>query len=167
MIDFQSLLTGVAEPLLINQKSTTGMSSPGGEETGSSEHGERHFLCCSFVGELNRRGRQSALIEACPCPSGTSENSQQHARVIHGWVHRPHQPKVPQGRQNLPKIFKPVQGCANLCKPVQGPRVRGGRLGRVKTGQNPQPCPKLPKANQTYPSPSPGRGEGYLQFKGI
>ena len=37
--------------------------SPGGEETGSSERGERHFLCCSLVGELYR-GHLSALTQA-------------------------------------------------------------------------------------------------------
>jgi hypothetical protein len=52
---------------------------PAGEGRGSSERGERHFLCCSFVGEaesfeielsaaygegeLNHRGRQSTLIK--------------------------------------------------------------------------------------------------------
>src|ERR1700733_3797169 len=67
MIVFQSQLTGVAEPPSFNQRSTTEISSPGGEETGEGElnpreRGERHFLCCSFVGELSHRGRQSALI---------------------------------------------------------------------------------------------------------
>jgi hypothetical protein len=37
MIDFQSQLTGVAEPPFLNQKSAAGMSSPGGEETGEGE----------------------------------------------------------------------------------------------------------------------------------
>jgi hypothetical protein len=49
MIVLQSRSTGEAEPPAINQKSTASMSSPGGEETGE--------------GELNYRGRQSALIE--------------------------------------------------------------------------------------------------------
>jgi hypothetical protein len=76
MIVFQSPPTGVAESPSVNQRSTAGMSSPGGSnerrecrfvccsgvETDSSEHGERHFLCCSFVGELINSGRQSALI---------------------------------------------------------------------------------------------------------
>ena len=48
MIVLQSPWTGAAKPSAINQKSAIGMSSPGGEETGE--------------GELNHRGRQSALI---------------------------------------------------------------------------------------------------------
>src|SRR5580692_5762681 len=134
MIVFQSKMTGVAEPSSVGQRSTKGISSPGGEDLGegeliyrgrqsalisvrarpshacapcpppskppgsedetyylditdirptappspggSSEHGERHFVCCSFVGELfgahscigsgegelYSRGRQSSLI---------------------------------------------------------------------------------------------------------
>src|SRR5580692_3376604 len=76
MIDFQSSLTGVTGLLANNQTSAAGMSSPGG----TRERGERHYICCSnsnersecrFVccsgvetgeGELNHRGRQSALI---------------------------------------------------------------------------------------------------------
>ena len=86
MIDFQSPLTGVAGLPSLNQRSTAGMSSPGGEETGE--------------GELNcRSGRQPALIEVGVCPSGTFENSQQHARVIYGWVHGRQQIRVPRGRQ--------------------------------------------------------------------
>ena len=74
MIVLQSLWTGVAELSAINQKSAIGMSSPGGEGRGE--------------GELNHRGRQSALTEVGqPCPSGIFENSQQHARAIYGWVH--------------------------------------------------------------------------------
>jgi hypothetical protein len=77
MIVLQSLWTGVAELPAINQKSATGMSSPGGEETGE--------------GELNPRGRQSALISfrsvegsvtPRPCPFGTFENSP----ALQGWV---------------------------------------------------------------------------------
>ena len=57
----------VAEPPCMDQKSVAGMSSPEGEETGegelnSRERSERHFLCCSFVGELFFRGRQPVLI---------------------------------------------------------------------------------------------------------
>jgi hypothetical protein len=110
MNDFRSSLTAVAEPPSLNQRATIGKSSPGGEDTGegelnSRERSERHFLCCSFVGELNHRGRQSALIEVgrtpCPalppCPSRTFENSQQHARVIYGWVRGPQQTQSPAG----------------------------------------------------------------------
>src|SRR5580692_7774322 len=88
MIDFQSSLTGVAEPLPINQNSTTGMSSPGG----TSERGERHyiccsnsnersecrFVCCSSVGERCSRGRQSALIHL----RVNSRNSRRRLRVL-------------------------------------------------------------------------------------
>jgi hypothetical protein len=84
MIDLQSPLTGVAEPPSVNQRSTIGMSSPGGEETGEGElnlreRSECHFLCCSVVetgegefkltfhscsneGELNHRRCQFVLI---------------------------------------------------------------------------------------------------------
>jgi hypothetical protein len=48
MIVFQSQLAGIAEPPALNQRSTTGISSPGGEDLGK--------------GELIYRGRQSALI---------------------------------------------------------------------------------------------------------
>jgi hypothetical protein len=41
--------------------------------------------------------RSSAAV--LPCPSGTFENSQQHAHVIYGWVHRPKPTQVPKGRQ--------------------------------------------------------------------
>jgi len=102
MIDFQSLLTELAELPFLNRRSTTGIPSPGGP----SERSECRFVCCSFVGELNPRGRRSALIEvgraACPavrpCPFRTFENSQQHARVIYGWIHRP--TKNPKSRRH-------------------------------------------------------------------
>jgi hypothetical protein len=65
MIVLQSPLTEVAERTAISLLSVVGMSSPGGEETGEGE------LNCSS-------GRQPTLSEVQPCPSGTSENSQQH-----------------------------------------------------------------------------------------
>jgi hypothetical protein len=65
MIDFLSSCAGLAELPSLNQRATMGKSSPGGEDTGEGElnlreHGERHFLCCSFMGELYH-GSQSAL----------------------------------------------------------------------------------------------------------
>src|SRR5580692_4696811 len=84
MIVFQSSWTGVAELSAINQKSAAGMSSPGGEETGE--------------GELCFRGHQSALLS---CPSGTFENSQQHARVIYGWVHSRQPTQSPEGTAEI------------------------------------------------------------------
>jgi exodeoxyribonuclease VII small subunit len=68
MIDFQS--SAIAER---PNHWPYNSPSPGGEGRGE--------------GELYR-GRQSALIEVRPYPFGTFENSQQHARVIYGWVHR-------------------------------------------------------------------------------
>src|SRR5580692_1958154 len=61
--------------------------SPGGEGRGE--------------GELNRRGRQSALIEVCPCSPGTFENSQQHARVIYGWGRRSQPAQSPAGTAEI------------------------------------------------------------------
>jgi hypothetical protein len=40
---------------------------------------------------------QSPPVALWPCPSGTFENSRQHARVIHGWVHRPQLVPSPGG----------------------------------------------------------------------
>jgi hypothetical protein len=80
---------------------------------------------------------QSSATVLRPCPSGIFENSQQHARVIYGWVHRPHQPKVPQRRQKLPQIFNPAQGYANLSKAMQAPppgRAGKGLRSRARCG---------------------------------
>jgi hypothetical protein len=40
---------------------------------------------------------QSSATALRPCPSGTFENSQQHARVIYGWVYRPTKTQSPAG----------------------------------------------------------------------
>jgi hypothetical protein len=59
---------------------------------------------------------QSSCISACVldcggsaaafCPSGTFENSQQHARVIYGWVHRLIKIKSPAGTTEiLPRLI--------------------------------------------------------------
>jgi hypothetical protein len=58
MIDFQS--SAIAEYL---NYLTTIPPLPAGEGRGSSEHSERLTGCCSGVGELCSRGRQSALIK--------------------------------------------------------------------------------------------------------
>jgi hypothetical protein len=42
-------------------------------------------------------GFQSLVSGLRPCPSGTFENSQQHARVIYGWVRRPLKTQSPAG----------------------------------------------------------------------
>jgi hypothetical protein len=42
---------------------------------------------------------QSSATAPWPCPIGTFANSQQHARVIYGWVHGRQQIRVPRGRQ--------------------------------------------------------------------
>jgi hypothetical protein len=55
MIDFQSPLTGVAGLPSLNQRSTAGMSSPGGEEAGEGElnlHGRQSVLNLSFLSKL-------------------------------------------------------------------------------------------------------------------
>jgi hypothetical protein len=91
MIDFQSSAIVESTNHLAHRS-----PSPGGEGRGSSEHSERLTGCCSGVGELScSSGRQSALIEVRPCPSGTFENSQRHARVIYGWVHCPQPTQSP------------------------------------------------------------------------
>jgi hypothetical protein len=89
-------------------------------------------------GELYR-GRHSVLIELRPCPSGTLETTQQHARVIYGWVHRlcalcasvaksvsicvyPWL-NLPLWRPKFANLCKAVQSCASLCK--GGVRGRG------------------------------------------
>jgi hypothetical protein len=54
-----------------------------------------------------------------PCPSGTFENSQQHARVIYGWVHRLQQTQSPAGTTEtlnprwLPILFILPNLCAS------------------------------------------------------
>jgi hypothetical protein len=53
-----------------------------GEKSPSS-----HCVCSPFVAKRLECVRFSAAF----CPSRTSENSQQHARVIYGWVHGPQQ----------------------------------------------------------------------------
>jgi hypothetical protein len=60
MIVLQSLWTGVAELPAINQKSATGMSSPGGEETGEGELSRRS----GHPPALNKVGRVSPLTAA-------------------------------------------------------------------------------------------------------
>jgi hypothetical protein len=44
---------------------------------------------------------QSPSTVLRPCPSGTFENSQQHARVIYGWVHRPGLTQSPEGTAEI------------------------------------------------------------------
>jgi hypothetical protein len=63
MLAPQSAMSGLAERSSVNQKPAASASSPGGEETGSSERSERHFLCCSFLGEqLTELGGASACL---------------------------------------------------------------------------------------------------------
>jgi hypothetical protein len=97
MIDFQSLA-------IVRSSSYRPCHSPSPGGEGRDE------------GELCSRGRQSALMS---CPFETFENSQQHARVIYGRVHRSQPTKVPKGRQNCLEfltLHKSMQGRANLCK---------------------------------------------------
>src|ERR1700722_7538470 len=44
---------------------------------------------------------QSPATILRPCPLGTSENSQQHARVIYGWVQRPKTTQSPEGTAEI------------------------------------------------------------------
>jgi hypothetical protein len=45
---------------------------------------------------------QSLAFAPWPCPLGTSENSQPHARVIYGWFYSPHQTQSPEGTAEIP-----------------------------------------------------------------
>jgi hypothetical protein len=83
---------------------------------------------------------QSSATALRPCPSGTFDNSQQHARVIYGWVHRPLSAPSPTGTAGIcvhrlaaPKpseggwfkhfrsrFPKAIQGYSSLSKPIQG-----------------------------------------------
>ena len=61
MIDFQSSVM----VLIQNHRpchSPLGAPALGGESRGEGEHRERHFLCCSFLGEPDYRGLKSAPI---------------------------------------------------------------------------------------------------------
>ena len=44
---------------------------------------------------------QSSASGLWPCPSGTFENSQQHARVIYGWVHSRQPTQSPEGTAEI------------------------------------------------------------------
>ena len=44
---------------------------------------------------------QSSAVALRPCPSGTFANSQQHARVIYSWVHRPLKTQTPRGMTEI------------------------------------------------------------------
>jgi hypothetical protein len=128
MIDFQS-------PTIAKRPNHRPCHSP--SPGGSNERSECRFVCCSDVGrgegELNPCGRPSALML---CPSGTFENSQQHARVIYGWVHGFHQAKVPQGRQKsvfirLCASNSPLDECRFMCCS----KLSFGEGGAVKVSQ--------------------------------
>jgi len=80
----------------INQRSTAAIPSPGEEGQGSSEHRERHFLCCSFLGELKLRGHQSALISVHSVQDCTS--------LTEIRVHLPAAPKLGEG--GCPSVVK-------------------------------------------------------------
>ena len=137
MIDFQS-------PTTVERQNHRPFHSPSpwGEGRGEGGPFEIAFCIYSDEGELNHRGRQSAPLL---CSPGTFENSQQHARVIYGWVHLPQPTQSPAGKAEIrvhqpghrslgeggypsvikfaplaPKILKPAQGCPNLSNPVQG-----------------------------------------------
>ena len=154
MIYFKSLLADLAGLPSINQRPTAGTPSPGGEgrdegELNLRERSERHFLCCSGVSELSPCGRQSALIKVgrtvCPalqpCPSGTFENSQQHARVIYGWVHRPFKACL---------VSRGSTWC-NQLRPI--PTYYGAPLPLGIVGLHALACPNKTRASRRESSP--------------
>jgi hypothetical protein len=125
MIVFQSSLADVAEPPSLNQRSTTGTSSPGG----SNERSECRFVCSSGVGrgegELPDRGRQSALIEAgrsaCHAPQSCPSGHLKIAQPFMTGTITPNQSKVRQGRQKSVFIGSPRRnrgegGCPSVVK---------------------------------------------------
>jgi hypothetical protein len=117
---------------------------------------------------------QSSAITSWPCPSRAFENSQQHARVIYGWVHRPTKSQSPTGTTEVllnlldikyrirvyrcpsvvkfavfeSKIIKPLRGCAKLCQHVQDPREGGAGLS------NPTANFSLARCESTQINPS-------------
>jgi hypothetical protein len=168
MIDFQSSLTELTEPPSLNQRHPAGISSPGGPNersecyfvccSNSNERSECRFVCCSGVdtgeGELHR-GRQSALIEVRPCPSGTFENSQQHARVIYGWVRSPINPKFRSDGRNPPRHINssalrsrlsfPLGLCEKQFVLIRAIRVKNSEAKKPKSQNEPNfRCKSLP-----------------------
>jgi hypothetical protein len=140
MIDFQSPWTGMAEPSVINQKSAAGMSSPGGEETGEGEpnhreRGERHFLCCSFVGEPNHHGPQSApnclsgfRVSACdetilPKTLWLGASVAKITNTAQGYQAYPRlRPILSQGYPRLPPVFpSPPKAVTNVFQGYPSP----------------------------------------------
>jgi hypothetical protein len=100
--------------------------SPWGEGRGEGElnfreRSERHFLCCSFMGELCSRGRQPALIKVSRAYSRAVLKSFSVPR--HAWPVAKY-----EFAALVRKILKPVQACAKLCKAVQAPGEGGGSV---------------------------------------
>jgi hypothetical protein len=166
MIIFESSLTDVAEPPLLNQKFATGMSSPGGEETGEGElnpreHRERHFLCCSFVGELNHRGLQSALIRgSCHirvhlCPSVVKKAF--FTKRTH-FLPGPGPSKPFKGTQSVSRLFK-GSGEKNFCLNTWFAPFLTFYMVQCR-GSIREVSPQIPKPFQTVPrcsKPFPGK----------
>jgi hypothetical protein len=123
MIEFQS------SAIIKNQNHRTIiLPLPEGEGRGSNERSERHFLCCSFVGEsfvnqsfdgsdegeLNHRGRQSALIKVGRAysravlksfPMANPQNCETNPFSKVGWF-KPFSFKVSQGHSRLLKAIQ-------------------------------------------------------------
>jgi hypothetical protein len=119
---------------------------PAGEGRGSSERGERHFLCCSFVGESFAkqsfvasskdelyRGRQSTLIWALAKIRVNSRIRADWESARRIWrSHRPHggqesgSERVHSRKSSVTKILNPFQTHPKLSKPFQDPGEGGG-----------------------------------------
>jgi hypothetical protein len=87
---------------------------------------------------------QSSATALRPCPSGTFDNSQQHARVIYGWVHRPKPTLSPEGTAEIhvSRFAVPEPASVSPCQVSlpRIPKVSGvPRFSKVLPGYS-KPC---------------------------
>jgi hypothetical protein len=156
MIYFKSLLADLAGLPSISPRTAAGKPSPKGEGWGSNERSECRLVCCSDVGELHHRGRQSALIEADgalakalrPCPLGTFENSQQPARVTYGWVHGRQHSQSPEGTV---ETFSRVASLNNRSSGRKPALIKVGHVSPLTAAKNSH-LPAFPSKSLRFPA---------------